>query len=391
MLETLRRDLRTVANDWFGAPRPPFSHRVPLGRHHHLIERTNPLVARPVTITRAVRETKDAVTLHLKDARGDVAFVPGQFLTLVLSLDGQTLRRAYSICTSLESARESGTVAITVKRVEGGRVSNHLVDHAREGDVLQVLGPSGNFTVTPDAEKSRRFLLVGGGSGITPLMAIAGSVLESEPHSHVTLVYGNRAREDVIFHDALAALAEKHGERFVVRHVLEKKSKSGTPHAVGRLDREGCDRELAVHLGEHVSGTECFVCGPEPMMDAARASLLALGVEPSRIHEERFSSPGQRTDVPRPDVPQALVVRTRNGARSLVQDPEQTLLEAGLAAGIDMPFSCTLGGCAACKCKVVEGEVSSDEPNCLTDEERAEGWVLACVSRATKPTVIEVP
>jgi ring-1,2-phenylacetyl-CoA epoxidase subunit PaaE len=136
---------------------------------------------------------------------------------------------------------------------------------------------------------------------------------------------------------------------------------------------------------------EIFVCGPTPMMDAAHEALSALGVDPSRIHEERFTSPEQRKPVALPKGPQPVLVTLGGTKREVVQREGQTLLEAGLASGLAMPFSCAMGGCAACKVRLVEGDVVQEEPNCLTASERAEGYVLACCSRATGPCAVEVP
>ncbi|MGZ3418828.1 MAG: 2Fe-2S iron-sulfur cluster-binding protein [Polyangiales bacterium] len=356
MLESLRRDLRTVANGLLGRRSSPFLVRGPLGRHTNVID---PLGARSLRITRVVRETADAVTLHLHSGPGggELDFTPGQFLTLLVEIGGEQLRRAYSLCTT-----PSEGLAITIKR--NGRVSNHLNDHAKEGDLLRVLGPSGNFGFRPDPAVRRRVLLVAGGSGITPLMSIAKSVLAIEPESEVALVYANRAREDVIFHDALEALAAAHPQRFCVRHVF------------GLFD----PKELAPFV---VDGTEIFLCGPAGMMDVVRASL------PGReIREERFSSPGLVST--RASSPQQVTVSLRGGQRQLVVTPDQTILESALQAGLSMPFSCGMGGCGACKVKLVSGDVSSDEPNCLTSEERERGYVLTCVSRACSKVELAV-
>jgi ferredoxin-NADP reductase len=385
--ETFRRDLRTVLQTFFGTPVPPFGARAPLARHEHVrAPVADPMPTRPVRIVEVVRETADAVTLHLEDEAGrPFDFHPGQFLTLVLSLEGREVRRAYSLCCpSTGGAR----VAVTVKRVANGRVSNHLVDHAAEGDRLAVLGPSGSFGVTVDPTARRHLALVAGGSGITPMMSIAASVLAGEPLSRVTLLYGNRRQADVVFAQALAALASLHGERFRLRHVLEEAPASADVGR-GRLDRATAAAELRAL---DVADAECFVCGPEPMMAEVRAALVDdLGVPAARIHEERFSSPSQRTHGARATRAQPISIRVRGRTHEVTAEPGQTILEAGLGAGLPMPYSCSLGGCGACKLKLVAGQVDSEEPNCLTAAERADGWVLGCVSRATDSTTVEVP
>jgi ring-1,2-phenylacetyl-CoA epoxidase subunit PaaE len=385
-LQQVRRDVGTVVGVLSGDRPAPTVARRP---------RTTPLTTtaptavstRPLRVTRVVRETPDAVSLYLEESDGKaLSFVPGQFLTFELKLDGQTLRRAYSLASA---ALPGHAPHVTVKRVEGGRVSNHLVDHARVGDVLHALGPSGVFTVTPDSSVSRHLLLVAGGSGITPIASIAESVLATEPRSKVTLVFGNRRLDDVIFRARLMTLQARHGERFVVDHVLQDPPAEWTG-ARGLLDA-ATQRERFTTLGVDLERAEVFVCGPTPMMDAARDALSALGVDPSRVHEERFTSPEQRKPVALPKGPQPVLVTLGGTKREVVQREGQTLLDAGLAAGLAMPFSCAMGGCAACKVRLVEGDVVQEEPNCLTASERAEGYVLACCSRATGPCAVEVP
>lgn len=391
-LDTLRRDLRAVADGLRGKKPPPFARRAPLGRHHHTIAPSQEVLApRSLRVDRVVRETPDAVTLHLVDPTGaPFSFLPGQFMTLLVDVGGEALRRAYSICTGIDE--DPGCIAITSKRVQGGRVSNHLNEGVRAGDTLRVLGPSGSFTVAPDAARRRELVLIGGGSGITPLLSIARSVLAREPGSRVHLVYGNRSWDDVIFREALSALAAAHPGRFTVRHVLEAPPEGWAGRA-GLLDGEACAAELdalPADPGAALEPPDFFVCGPAPMMDAVREVLRARGVPASRIHEERFSSPAQG-EAPRPTSPQPVNIRVRGLLRAVTAAPGQTLLEAGLAAGVPMPFSCAMGGCGACKVRLVDGEVAMEEPNCLSAAERAEGFVLACASRAARPTTVEVP
>lgn len=347
-LQALSRDLRTVANDLFGQRTQPFAVRSALPRHAHVIADFAP---RPATIRKITRETADAVTLEL-DA--DVEFHAGQFLTLIVNIDGREHRRAYSIST----APHDGRVAVTVKRM--GLVSSYLVERAREGDKLQLLGPSGSFGVTP-GERARHVVLIGGGSGITPLFSIARTILAREPASRVSLYFGNRTEADIIFRDALAAIDDP---RFAVTHLLGER----------------------LELGELPADGEFYLCGPEPMMVVARKALSAMGVEPARIFEEKFTSPTQRTSK-LPLAPQPI----RVGDKTLVAQPGQTILEAALAAKVSLPFSCTMGGCGACKVRVLDGSADMEEPSCLSASERAEGYVLSCVARAETPITIEVP
>jgi ferredoxin-NADP reductase len=217
-------------------------------------------------------------------------------------------------------------------------------------------------------------------------MSIAATVLEREPGSRVSLVYGNRSATDIIFHDELSALSTARGDRFVVRHVLSNPA-AGFSGRTGLLDGACATAEL-----EGLSTSEeYFVCGPEPMMQAVREALEARGVSALSIREERYSSPARRVRPEAPLVPQRVLVRLGGVERSVVTKSGQTLLEAGLEAGISMPFSCSMGGCAACRVKLVQGDVVSEEPNCLSAGERRDGFVLACVSRPSSTCTVELP
>lgn len=399
-LDTIRRDLRTIASDLTGRGRAPsFTLRTPSARHLLASAGAAPsaralLAPRPLRITRVVRETADCISVFISDPQGRrIAFVPGQFFTVLVPVGGEVLRRAYSISSMPDPDGAAAEVSITIKRLPGGRASNHLNDHAREGDLLEILGPSGSFTAAPDAEGRRHVVLIGGGSGVTPLMSIARTLLAREPQSHVSLVYGNRREEDILFRAALDALATEYPDRFTRRFVLDAPPPGWTGGA-GMLDQGNILRELSAlpqppELGP--DATEYYVCGPEGMMAAAREALLARGVPTSRIREERFSAPARRAAPPASDTPQTVTIRLDGAERKVVALAGQTLLEAGLAGALPMPYSCSMGGCGACKVKLVAGSVASEEPNCLRDEERGEGFVLACVSRPSSACAVEIP
>lgn len=390
-VETLRDDVRMVVTGLSGQTPPPFVTRKPLARHLLATPASSTrdlLATRTVHVTRVVRETPDAVSLYLADPTGRrIAFVPGQFFTVLVTLpNGDVLRRAYSVSNTPD---EDGTVQqarITIKRIAGGVASNLLNDTAKEGAAFEVLGPSGNFTTTFESTASRHLVLFAGGSGITPLMSIAATLLAREPASRVSLVYGNRSQTDVIFHDELDALVKKYPERFVVHHVLTNPA-PGFVGRTGLLDRACATAEL-----ETLPAADAyFVCGPEPMMQAVREALVARGIAPSVIREERYSSPARRVRPDVPLVPQRMLIRQRGVEHEVFAKAGQTLLEAGLEASIPMPFSCSMGGCGACRVQVVKGEVVSEEPNCLSADEQSAGVVLACVSRASSACTLEVP
>lgn len=338
-------------------------------------------VARPMTLVAVTRETDDALSLTLAPVDGrPLAFEAGQFLTLEVPVQGVAQRRAYSISSS---AADGARVTVTVKRVPGGLVSNHLHDTAKAGDTLAALGPSGSFTVG-DASSPRHVVLVGGGSGITPLMGILRTHLEASPALRFTLVYGSRDREHVIFRGALDALAARHPGRLTVVYALED-APEGWSGVTGRLDEATCARVFGDLAADDATW---MLCGPDPMMAAARAALLARGVAPARIREERFFTPSQGRATGAAMV-RLITIRTPSGPRAVKANPGVTILDAGLAGGVDLAFSCTMGGCGACRVKVTAGEVALDEPNCLTAAERAAGYALACCARAVTDVTVE--
>jgi ferredoxin-NADP reductase len=337
--------------------------------------------ARVLRISEVRRETADAVSLVLADPTGaPLSCRPGQFFTLLVDVGGERLRRAYSASWIDPGGRE---VAVTIKRVAGGRVSNHLNDTARPGDLVSVLGPSGDFVV--DGAGPRHLVLIGAGSGITPLVAIARD-RAGAAGSRVSLIYGNRSPAAILFAAELDALAA--AGAVTVRHVLEEPGDAAARR--GRLDEDVLAAELAAVAAGDDPATEYFVCGPAPVMDAARAVLARRGVPASQIREERFASPA----APRAEAGSAQVVTLRRpgqAGQSVVVAPGATILDAGLAAGLAMPFSCAMGGCGACAVRLVDGEVDVDEPSCLTADERARGVVLACVARPRGACTLELP
>lgn len=399
-LDQLRRDMTMVSRRLGGVSAPPVVARTRPPSSSPA--RTEPAdgrkakvdaAARTLEVARVVRETADAVTLVLRDPSGAAFdFLPGQFFTLLTEQDGETIPRNYSA----SNVPGSSELHVTIKRKAGGRVSGSLLA-TRAGDTMRVLGPFGAFVVTPSAGAARKLVLVAGGAGITPLASIARTVLATEPRSEIVLVYGNRREEDVIFGSELDRLVLEHAGRLGVVHVLEEGAASGAPS--GRLDRATAGSVFdAIPLASD-AGTRFYVCGPDPMRDEVVAALTARGIASERIQVERF------TIGPRPQAAPSsasiaasaapgarpIAIRIGSETRHATVLPGATLLEAGLAAGVAMPFSCAAGGCGACRVRLAAGDVELDEPNCLSDAERAAGYVLTCVGRPCGPCTIEVP
>jgi ring-1,2-phenylacetyl-CoA epoxidase subunit PaaE len=351
------------------------------------LPRKAPIMTRPVKVVKVVRETDDAVSIYLAEADGSaLEFRAGQFLSVDVTIDGERLRRAYSFASA---CLPDAPVYVTVKRVEHGRVSNYLNDTIREGQALEVLGPSGNFTVEPRAVNQRHLVMIAGGSGITPIMSILETVLGIEGGSRVTLIYGNRSWDDVIFRDRLATLCDEFGERLVVDHVLERPPQNWSA-GQGLLTGDVLETRLKA-LGIQDDGLiRYFLCGPTPMMEAAHEALRQRGVHANRIAEERFNSHEAHFGDVGSDKTELVIISKAGHDHGIQVEPGQTILEAALGAGIDMPFSCAMGGCGACRVRRVEGEVQMEEPNCLSRSERDQGYVLTCVGRPLMQSKINV-
>ncbi|MFI6169147.1 2Fe-2S iron-sulfur cluster-binding protein [Nocardia sp. NPDC051052] len=334
----------------------------------------NPL--REVRIAEIRTETPTTVTLVLTDvdSPGSFDFHPGQFFTLVADIDGRQERRAYSA----SSAPGRDRLELTVKHVAGGRFSTHVHRGLRIGDRLAVRGPAGSFHLEP--QLPAQLVLVAAGSGVTPMMSMIRTLLaDPTARARIALLYSSRCAEEVIFADQLARLANDNPDRLAVTHVLTRRD--------GRLDPDGV-RRWVTGLSP-AADTHYYVCGPEPLMEAVRGALTGLEVSPELVHHERYISgtdPGSA-----PTAPQEMTVEhDGHPVGTVVVEPGQTLLDAGLAAGLPMPYSCTVGNCGDCMLKLRSGEVAQNEPNCLTPQQKADGYILTCVGHPLSKTTLDI-
>ena len=362
---------------WFAEPPPPFELRQPnprwaAGRARESLHR--------LRVATVIRETPSTSTFVLESPEGGppgFSYRAGQHLTLVVNLGDRTERRCYSFSSSPASG---GLPSITVKRTPDGVVSRHLHEQLQAGDTIVATEPTGAFTLELDPAASRHLVLVAGGVGITPLISIAETVLRLEPESRVTLLCGNRDQREIIFGERLDALAARFGRRLELQHALDE-APDGWSGLQGALDGQCVLRALGPLVADAY-----FVCGPEPMMQSVCTALESAGVPRTRIRTERFTYASAATT----RIPQhgAEVTFAASGRRVRTR-PGQTVLQAGLEAGLDLPYSCTMGGCGACKVRRSAGTVVMSEPNCLSDAERAAGYLLACCSYADADVVIE--
>jgi ferredoxin-NADP reductase len=361
---------------WFSEPAPTFEIRQPSARWGTPKPRQ---ARRELRVTDLIVETPTVRTFVFEpvDPASPLDYQAGQHLTLLVDLDGTTHRRCYSFSTSPGASQRP---AITVKRTPDGTVSRHLHDHVRPGDRLVAADPSGQFTLATDPQATRTVVFIAGGVGITPLVSLAETLLRQEPQSRAVLLCGNRSEEEIIFRGRLAELEASFAPRLVVCHALDSRPENWTG-LVGPLDGP---RTLTA-LGA-TDADAYFVCGPEPMMQSVCTALEGAGVGRDRIHSERFVYASTAT-TRIPD--HATEITFAASGKRVTAKPGQTILQAGLEAGVALPYSCTMGGCGACKVKKRDGDVVMSEPNCLTEREREEGYLLACCCYADTPLTIE--
>ena len=349
-------------------------------RFHDLtVKRVSPEAAGAVAITFAIPD----------DARERFAFEPGQFLTLRATIDGQDVRRSYSISCPRSRLAKAGELEVGIRPVDGGVFSNWAAQAVKAGDTIQVMPPDGRFTV----KKQRAIHRVGfaAGSGITPILSIAATTLEEQPDSKFTLVYGNRRMSSVMFNEALQDLKDRYRDRLTLIHILSRQAQE-VDLLQGRIDADKV-KSVVASLLPAASMDEVFICGPEAMIEATEQALREAGVREDRIYTERFTA---NTPLPAGKVPTgprdaageaaksvALTVILDGKEHEMAMAPHEHVLDVALNAGLDLPFSCKAGVCCTCRAKVMEGSVEMDKNFTLEAAEMDQGFVLSCQARPT--------
>ncbi|MDU6452869.1 MAG: 1,2-phenylacetyl-CoA epoxidase subunit PaaE, partial [Enterobacter hormaechei] len=264
-----------------------------------------------------------------------------------------------------------GEISVAVKAIEGGRFSRYARDEIKPGMALEVMVPQGHFGYQPQAEREGHYLAIAAGSGITPMLAILSATLATEAHSHFTLIYGNRSSQSMMFRRALADLKDKYPQRLQLIAIFSQETlDSDLLH--GRIDGEKL-QALAKTLVNFRQYDEAFICGPSAMMDEAEAALQALGMPETAIHLERFNTPSVQADG------QKVTVRQDGRDREItLTADDESILDAALRQGADLPYACKGGVCATCKCKVLRGKVDMATNYSLEPDELAAGYVLSC-------------
>jgi len=337
------------------------------------------------------RETADAISLTFAIPDGltsDYRFAPGQYLTLRTTMDGEEVRRSYSIC----SGPDDGELRIAVKKVDGGAFSSWVADQLKAGDELDVMTPTGRFGVAHAPDQARVYVGFAAGSGITPILSIIKGVLAREPHSRFFLFYGNRSTAGMLFREALEELKDRFLQRLSVFHVISGEEQD-IPILHGRLDGDKV-RLLLRALVPADSLDHVFICGPAGMSEDIEATCRDIGIAADRIHVERFVSefggrPRPKATVPVTAAPKAMASLIIDGKRREVPVAEdESILDAALRAGMDLPFACKGGMCSTCRAKLVEGEARMEVNYSLEPWETGAGFILTCQARPLSGKVV---
>ena len=339
-------------------------------------------------------ETADAISVAFevpRELRDEYRFRQGQFLTLRERIGDEELRRSYSVCVGVPDYEARGELRVAIKRVTGGRFSNWANERLRPGGEIDVMTPDGRFFTELDAGQRKRYLGFAGGSGITPMLSLVKTTLATEPRSEFALIYGNRSVASIMFIEELEELKNRYMDRLRLYHVLSDEGQEVQLFS-GLLDEARC-AEIVRTLVPAGSIDEAFICGPEPMMDAAERALLGAGLARERIHVERFGTPsasGAPVRAVADDAPRADVVLIVDGKERRLRVPfeGQAILDAGLAAGANLPYACKGGVCCTCRARVLEGEVRMDKNFTLEDHEMKRGFVLTCQSHPVSERVV---
>jgi ring-1,2-phenylacetyl-CoA epoxidase subunit PaaE len=353
----------------------------------------------PLRVRQVLPDTAEAVVVAFdvpEELREVFSFTQGQYLTLRKDIDGQDLRRSYSICAGVDD----GELRVGVRKVKGGVFSNWINASLQHGDFINVMAPQGRFFVTMQPALRRHHLGIAGGSGVTPILSTMKTVLAREPLSEFTLIYGNRSLKSTMFKEEIEDLKNRYLSRLTLHHVFSDEH-TDAPLNYGVMNRDKIG-EFLVQAVRASSIDHAFICGPFQMNDEAEAALLAAGVPEERIHIERFGVPlpagsqaagsvGAVIHEAKPgDAEQSRITIIRDGLKREIafNKGQPSILDAASAAGLEVPFSCTSGVCGTCRAKLIEGQVRMERNFALDKTEVANGFVLTCQAHPLTPSVV---
>ena len=347
-----------------------------------------------LTIRDIRKETDDTVSISFDvpaELKNDYHFSSGQYLTLKANIHGEDVRRSYSLC----SAPYELEWRVAVKQVENGKFSGYANKELKIGQAIDVMTPTGNFRFLPDASKSRSIVLFAAGSGITPVLSIAKTVLHEEPDSDVTLFYGNKGFNSIIFREELEGLKNKYMDRLRVVHILSREN-LGNAIQKGRIDKAK-GNELFKAFLKGTKPDAVYICGPESMILGVKDAMLENGLSEEQVHFELFTAPGgikpkTQTNISTNDdkeISSRVTIIIDDDAMEIsLSSKGDTILDAAQKAGADLPYACKGGVCCTCKARILEGSVRMDVNYALEKDEVDAGYVLTCQSHPTSEHVI---
>lgn len=333
-----------------------------------------------------IRKETDAcvsISFHVPQAlQSDFLFKAGQYITLKTVINGESFRRDYSICSS----PKSGELRVAVKEVANGTFSKFANHSLKIGDILEVSTPNGRFIFEPNESQTRTIAAFAAGSGITPVLSIAKSILEQEPNSRFVLIYGNKTPKDTIFFNELLALHSQYSERFSLQFVFSQTQEIDA--LFGRIERSTVNFILKNNYKDLVIDA-FYICGPEEMIHTVSEVLKENGVEESKIKYELFTvaAPTETINNVLADGKTQVTMMLDDEETTFVMDQKKSILEAALAEKLDAPYSCQGGICSSCIARLTEGEVMMRQNNILTDREVEDGFILTCQAHPLTPTI----
>ena len=350
----------------------------------------------PLRVDEVIQETDDAKRLVLSipaETTKEFSFQHGQYLTFLATINGEEVRRSYSICSAVNDPQ----VEVAVKKIPGGVFSTYINDEVAAGDVLQVAPPAGEFTVPLEAKNKKHYLCIAAGSGITPIMSIIKTVLQTEPQSRVSLLFGNKRVGSIMFKEQLEALKNEYMARFQLIHVLSQEQRE-FEILNGRINNKK-GAELCEHLLDLENIDEFFLCGPEAMVSEVSRGLRGSGISEEHIHYELFGASAddaqlavrkhhERARKHQGKMFNVTVVADGRSVQFELGADGENILDAALDAGVDLPFACKGGVCATCKAKLISGNVEMDINHALESKEIEAGMVLSCQAHPTSEDVV---
>lgn len=343
-----------------------------------------------LTVKDVTRETADCVSIafqiptHLSK---EFTYLQGQYITFKLNVNGQEIRRSYSVCSSPVTDAD---LRVAVKKVKDGKGSTFLNEQIKAGDTVEVMTPMGNFYTPMNASNNKEYILFAGGSGITPMLSIIKTVLKAEPNSKVQLFYGNENESGIIFRNQLTSLEETSNSKLKVHHILNQADANYPAIYRGIMTKEKV-AELMSNFVKVNSDTEIFICGPTPMMQNVEQTLNSLNIPKTQVHLEYFTAPVDENSN------SESIVGAKKASLTIILDgdevvtellPEESILEAALRINLDAPYACQGGSCCTCRALLTEGKVEMKVNYALLDAEVKQGFILTCQSYALTENIV---